>query len=73
MAVSKKELQRWVNTLPDDAQVGVDEGGLTLCVVGDADTYYEVGGLPEDDDSPISEDRNYPPNWEPNGTYSPED
>lgn len=67
MAVSKKELQRWVNTLPDNAQVGIDEGGLTLQVVDDKDTYYEVGGLPEK----VTPDRNYPLNWEPKA-YGPE-
>ncbi len=45
--VSKKELQNWLETLPSDAMVGVDEGGLIL-EVQDSEAYYEVGGMPEE-------------------------
>jgi hypothetical protein len=43
------ELKRWLKTLPDDAEVGIDEGGLTL-QANHAGAYLEVGGLVEDDD-----------------------
>ena len=42
------ELQRWLGTLPKDSQVAVDEGGLTLVVVGDQGVYLELGGVPDD-------------------------
>jgi hypothetical protein len=50
MAMPVQELKEWLNNLPPDAEVGVDEGGLCLRVVGDDETYYEVGGLPEDEE-----------------------
>lgn len=54
MTMPVKELKEWLNTLPKDAKVGVDEGGLCLRVVGEEDkkgqSYCEVGGLPEGDD-----------------------
>jgi hypothetical protein len=50
MAVPASELQRWAFTLPGDALVGVDEGGLTL-VVEDSDAYLEVGGMSEGEDT----------------------
>jgi hypothetical protein len=42
------ELQRWLGTVPEDSQIAVDEGGLTLVVVGDEGVYLEVGGVPDD-------------------------
>jgi len=50
MAISTKELKKWINTLPDNISVGIDEGGLILQVVGNSDVYLEVGGLPEEDE-----------------------
>lgn len=47
MAMEKSELQEWLNTLPDDAVIAVDDGGLTLVQVGTGGkTYCEVGGEP---------------------------
>lgn len=50
----KKEIERWLSTLPDNADVAVDEGGLNLVEVkGDGEVgeaYLEVGGVPLDDD-----------------------
>lgn len=47
----KQEIIDWLNTLPDDAQVGVDSGGLCLRVDNAAyanptkEPYLEIGGL----------------------------
>lgn len=47
-----KQLREWLDSLPGDASVGIDDGGLTLEAqwspggVGQCAT-YEVGGLPE--------------------------
>jgi hypothetical protein len=43
-----KELQDWAATLLPDEVVGIDDGGLTICVVGQT-AYLEIGGLPEDE------------------------
>jgi hypothetical protein len=45
MAIDVNELIRWARTLPDDADVAIDDGGLSLVEV-DGDAYLEVGGLP---------------------------
>ena len=49
----KQEIVDWVNALPDNAQVGIDEGGLCLREyvgpgIEDADDqdYLEIGGIP---------------------------
>ncbi len=52
--VRLSELQKWLKTLPIDALVGVDEGGLTLIThvqSGQEEPfpYLEIGGIPEDD------------------------
>lgn len=55
MAVNKEELQKWLDTLPDDALVAIDDGGLILVAYNTADDftddptdgpYIEVGGIP---------------------------
>ena len=46
MAMKVQEIQKWLNSLPENAEVGVDEGGLTLKVTSDPTPYLEVGGLP---------------------------
>ncbi len=45
--ISVMELRDWLATLPDEAMVGVDDGGLTLTTPGGA-AYIEVGGIPFD-------------------------
>jgi hypothetical protein len=50
MAMPAREIMEWLETLPEDAEVGVDEGGLCLQVVGNEETSLEIGGLPEDED-----------------------
>ena len=44
--IATKELIRWLQTLPEDSGVAVDEGGLTLVCSGDPEAYLEVGGVP---------------------------
>lgn len=48
MAMTAQEIMEWLEGLPEDAVVGVDDGGLCLRVAGDEGNYCEVGGLPED-------------------------
>ena len=43
--MSKAEVLEWVNALPDDAEIGVDEGGLCL-TTPDGKDWCEVGGVP---------------------------
>ena len=50
MAVTKKELIDWLNSLDDDDLIGIDDGGLILTVGGKED-YYEIGGLPEESEN----------------------
>lgn len=51
MAMTVREIQEWLKTLKPTDRVGVDDGGLCLCVVGDEEPYLEIGGLPADDDA----------------------
>lgn len=53
MSLTAKELKEWINSLPSGTSVGIDEGGLTLQVVGNPEVYLEIGGLPEDEDGTI--------------------
>jgi hypothetical protein len=46
--MTKRQIWRWLNTLPPDAQVGIDEGGLAL-QEWNGEAYLEVGGLPEEE------------------------
>jgi hypothetical protein len=48
--INVRELKAWVDSVAHDpeALVYVDEGGLTLCVVGRT-AYIEVGGDTDDD------------------------
>jgi len=46
MSIPVSELRRWLETIPNDEEVGIDDDGLSLQVVGDSQTYLEVGGLP---------------------------
>jgi len=50
MSVTKAELIAWLDTLADDQEIGVDEGGLTLQAMESPDgtaAYLEIGGMPE--------------------------
>jgi len=58
--MSKKEIERWLETLPDDADVAIDDGGLMLVEINaegsQGDAYIEVGGIPDDWDEEESPD-----------------
>jgi len=46
--MSVAEIKEWLETLPNDSEVGVDGGGLCLRVVGLEDAaWLEIGGLPK--------------------------
>ena len=50
MSMPVRDIRAWLATLDDDDEVGIDDGGLTLHVVGAEPTpYLEIGGLPEKD------------------------
>lgn len=49
--ITATELMEWCQSLPTDAMVYVDEGGLTL-VAADSEAYIEVGGLDADEVTP---------------------
>jgi hypothetical protein len=35
--------------MPDDALIGIEDGGLSIAVVGEEeDNYFEIGGVPEE-------------------------
>jgi hypothetical protein len=47
MAIGIDELIRWAESLPDSAEVAIDEGGLVLVEV-DGEAYLEIGGTPQE-------------------------
>ena len=46
MPATKRDLIDWLADLPNDALIGIDDGGLTLRVI-DREDYFEIGGLPK--------------------------
>lgn len=48
MAMIVSEIKEWLDSLPANAVVGIDEGGLALQQVG-AEAYLDVGGIPKDE------------------------
>lgn len=50
--MSNADIKAWLAALAEDAKIGVDEGGVTLVVLGD-DRYLEVGGIPNPDVKPV--------------------
>jgi hypothetical protein len=45
--ISPKELTKWLKTIPQDATLGIDDGGLILCAEdenGEQLGYCEIGG-----------------------------
>ena len=61
MAMPVSEIREWLDTLNDDDQVGVDDGGLCLQVVDDSASYCEIGGIPEEEEGEEAEDEPDPP------------
>ena len=49
MAMPAHEVASWIKTLKKDDMIGIDEGGLVLCVAGSV-AYLEIGGMPREDD-----------------------
>lgn len=49
MAMQKSEVADWLDSLPDDAVIGIDDGATCLRVVGDPEPYLEIGCLPLDE------------------------
>lgn len=49
-----KELREFLDSLPDDANVAVDDGGLQIVEIDDegveTGSYIEVGGIPLEDE-----------------------
>lgn len=50
MSVTIAQLEGWLCQFPKDAEVGIDEGGLTL-VVPEVNAYYELGGIEDEEES----------------------
>lgn len=52
--ISKAEAKRWIDTIPDDSGIAIDEGGLCLVEIDahgvETGACLEVGGIPEEDD-----------------------
>ena len=52
--IEKSELQAWLDTLSEDADVAIDDGGLTIVEIGDdgepTEAYLEIGGIPLEDE-----------------------
>lgn len=46
MSITRQALINWLNSLPDNSEVGIDEGGLTIQLINDPTVYLEVGGTP---------------------------
>lgn len=62
MAIPAKDLIHWLNSLPLNANVGVDDGGLTLQVIDNPQTYIEVGGIPTDEEDVDDDNEEYKTN-----------
>lgn len=45
----KREVQEWLDSLPDDAEISIDDGGLCLVTDAESSSYLEIGGLPEEE------------------------
>lgn len=51
--ITRQRLLSWLVTIPNNADIYVDEGGLTLCAAvpgWDERPYLEVGGDPEENE-----------------------
>lgn len=53
MAENAADIIEWLRDVSNGRQVtmiGIDDGGLALRVVDHPEVYYEIGGIPEDDE-----------------------
>lgn len=51
-----KEVKRWLNTIPDEMMIGVDDGGLSLSIIHplalvETGEYCEIGGIPTEEEA----------------------
>jgi hypothetical protein len=54
--ITARELAEWVNSLPPDTQLAIDDGGLILVEIGNGnDCYVEIGGIPRMTASQLAE------------------
>jgi hypothetical protein len=51
MATPIHELMKWLESFSPEDLVGIDEGGLELRIFGNDVAYYEIGGLPDEDEA----------------------
>jgi hypothetical protein len=45
--ITVAKLSDWINTLEPEEMIGIDEGGQSLVVL-DSRAYYEIGGMPKE-------------------------
>ena len=46
--IDKKRLMEWLETLPEDSGISINDGGMELVCDLEPTAYLEVGGVPED-------------------------
>ena len=49
MAVSRNDLLQWIMKQPEEAVIGIDEGGMALESTFNG-AYFEIGGMPVEED-----------------------
>lgn len=47
MAMLIDDVKAWLADLPDGYEIAIDEGGLSIVLVGHEDIYLEIGGVLE--------------------------
>lgn len=52
--IKAAELKRWLESLSEDADVAIDDGGLAIVELdergNDTGAYLEIGGIPDESD-----------------------
>lgn len=49
--ITKSALIDWLDSIPDDSHIAIDDGGLTLIAwTDDVINSYEIGGIPESEE-----------------------
>ena len=46
-------LKEWPASIDDESDVAIDEGGLTMVLVGTSQAYIEIGGEPEKEEQRV--------------------
>lgn len=54
MGMVAKDVKEWLNTVPDDHLIAIDDGGMLLVDVDEKedDVYLEIGGIPDEEEEP---------------------